>query len=69
MRTNLGQAEDKKMTHERPHQQKVQLYQNYYGANTCRQNEKIKLKSGLPQVPGNSVDLMFLSHSHAISHQ
>ena len=53
MRTNLGQAEDKKMTHERPHQQKVQLYQNYYGANTCRQNEKIKLKSGLPQVPGN----------------
>ena len=44
-------SEDK--PNERPNQQKVQLYQNYYGANTSGQNEKIKLKSGLPQVPSN----------------
>ena len=30
MRTNLGQAEDRKRTYEGPHRQKVQFYRNIY---------------------------------------
>ena len=30
MRTNLGQAEDRKRTYEGPHRQKVELYQQFY---------------------------------------
>ena len=29
MRTNLGQAEDRKRTYEGPHRQKVQFYQSF----------------------------------------
>ena len=35
MRTNLGQAEDRKRTYEGPHRQKVQLYTKHFSFCMC----------------------------------
>ena len=60
MRTNLGQAEDRKRTYKGPHRQKVQFYQLFYRFRS-QLGLKIHFLCGL--YSSCLPNLMFLSHT------